>query len=249
MHASDYKKIDAKLKSLCPLTFLLLLFWQEFVPCVLLSFDDEQILMWRGRDWTFMYGEALLTLLPAKADTSSGTVESAKSIDDSRTPDAKKVISSPKMRFPWKLPSSQTRRCRWMRLLLVLILFWRRWRNLKACLTTEHSCEAVVLSSEDGFGSSMAELEDGSYGADFGGENDIYSDDDIINDEYYDVESLEELDSSTPLGSLPVDRMAERLRREGKGREGKGRSLIKVILLSCNFYCYLFNLFSPSQAG
>ena len=61
-------------KSLCFLTFLLI--WQQLVPCVLLSFDVEQILMWRGRDWKSMYGEAPSTLHPAKADISSG-------IDDS----------------------------------------------------------------------------------------------------------------------------------------------------------------------
>lgn len=33
---------------------------QELVPCVLLSFDNEQILMWRGRDWTSMYQDAPL---------------------------------------------------------------------------------------------------------------------------------------------------------------------------------------------
>lgn len=37
MNPSDYKKIGAKLKDL--------------VPCVLLSFDFEHILMWRGREW------------------------------------------------------------------------------------------------------------------------------------------------------------------------------------------------------
>lgn len=31
---------------------------QELVPCVLLSFDDEQVLMWRGKDWKSMYPEA-----------------------------------------------------------------------------------------------------------------------------------------------------------------------------------------------
>lgn len=30
---------------------------QELVPCVLLSFDDEQILMWRGPDWVSMSQE------------------------------------------------------------------------------------------------------------------------------------------------------------------------------------------------
>ena len=59
----------------CPLTFFLLI-WQVLVPCVLLSFDDKQIFMWRGQDWKSMYGEAPSTLLPAKADISSG-------IDDS----------------------------------------------------------------------------------------------------------------------------------------------------------------------
>ncbi|KAJ0976461.1 hypothetical protein J5N97_018426 [Dioscorea zingiberensis] len=41
MHASDYKKIAAKL--------------MELVPCILLSFDKEQILMWRGNDWKSRY--------------------------------------------------------------------------------------------------------------------------------------------------------------------------------------------------
>eukprot|EP01018_Ginkgo_biloba_P024225 Gb_32774 [translate_table: standard] len=41
---SDYKKIGAKLKDL--------------VPCVLLSFENEHILMWRGKDWKSMYTES-----------------------------------------------------------------------------------------------------------------------------------------------------------------------------------------------
>lgn len=80
-------------------------------------------------------------------------------------------------------------------------------------LATVHSLEAVVITTEDGSGSSVAELEEGSFSEDFGGEDDIYSDDDIVNGEYYDVD---EVDSSIPLGSLPVDRIAERLRRESK---------------------------------
>lgn len=28
---------------------------QELVPCVLLSFDEEKILMWRGKDWKSRY--------------------------------------------------------------------------------------------------------------------------------------------------------------------------------------------------
>lgn len=39
----------------CNLIFLL---WQDLVPCVLLSFDDEQVLIWRGKDWKSMYPQA-----------------------------------------------------------------------------------------------------------------------------------------------------------------------------------------------
>ena len=38
---------------------------QELVPCVLLSFDDEQILMWRGSDWKPKYLNASLPSNPA----------------------------------------------------------------------------------------------------------------------------------------------------------------------------------------
>lgn len=84
-------------------------------------------------------------------------------------------------------------------------------------LATEHSCEALVLSSEDGSsGSSSAEFKVGSYNEDFEDENDIYCSDGIVDDKYYDDDSFEEVDPSIPLGSLPVDKIAERLRRESK---------------------------------
>ncbi|GKA32530.1 CRS2-associated factor 1, chloroplastic [Tanacetum coccineum] len=41
MNGSDYRRIGAKLKDL--------------VPCVLISFEQEHILMWRGRDWKSMF--------------------------------------------------------------------------------------------------------------------------------------------------------------------------------------------------
>ncbi|KAJ6356073.1 hypothetical protein OIU78_004232 [Salix suchowensis] len=60
MEPSDYKKLGAKLKDL--------------VPCVLLSFDDEQILMWRGQDWKSMYPEARPSIsFPAELDIASGS--------------------------------------------------------------------------------------------------------------------------------------------------------------------------------
>lgn len=45
---------------------------QELVPCVLLSFDDEQILTWRGHGWKSMYQGAPSFLIPVVADVASG---------------------------------------------------------------------------------------------------------------------------------------------------------------------------------
>lgn len=39
---------------------------------MLLSFDDEQILMWRGNDWKSMYPEGLSASLPNNLDTVGG---------------------------------------------------------------------------------------------------------------------------------------------------------------------------------
>ncbi|KAK0573396.1 hypothetical protein LWI29_007516 [Acer saccharum] len=74
LHASDYKKLGAKLK--------------ELVPCILLSFADEQILVWRGKDWKSMYPEG--PAIPQNFDTAGG-------LDVSET-----VRLSPKMMSFWK---------------------------------------------------------------------------------------------------------------------------------------------------
>lgn len=84
LHPSDYKKIGAKLKVsvyfLCSLRFscndrILYHFLrpQELVPCVLLSFDDEQILMWRGREWKSMYRDEVPRMYLPSGDGSSAT--------------------------------------------------------------------------------------------------------------------------------------------------------------------------------
>ncbi|XP_051137331.1 CRS2-associated factor 1, chloroplastic [Andrographis paniculata] len=72
LHTSDYKKIGAKLKDL--------------VPCVLLSFELEHILVWRGRDWKSSVMEP--------NESSNGSVEAV--VDDKEL-----VLSSP-------LPNSQS---------------------------------------------------------------------------------------------------------------------------------------------
>lgn len=201
LQPSDYKKIGAKLK--------------ELVPCVLLSFDDEQILMWRGRDWKSMYGDTSSNLVPVKADILSGIDNSAKSSDDSGTPDAQRVVSSPKMMSLWRRAIESNKALLLEELALCPDALLEKVEEFEGMsLAIEHSCEALVLSSEDGSsGSSSAEFKGGSYSED---ENDIYSSDDIIDDEDYDDDSFAEVNPSIPLGSLPVDKIAERLRRESK---------------------------------
>lgn len=58
MKPSDYKRIGAKLK--------------ELVPCVLLSFDKEHILMWRGREYTPKNSEERVLVSSNSASEVSG---------------------------------------------------------------------------------------------------------------------------------------------------------------------------------
>lgn len=75
---------------------------------------------------------------------------------------------------------------------------------------TEHSYPALVMSSEDGTGGTKAEYE-GCNSEDYS-EDEMYNDDD--DDEYLVNESLEEMESPVPLGSLPVDLLAKQLGEE-----------------------------------
>lgn len=78
---------------------------------------------------------------------------------------------------------------------------------------TVYSYPAVVLSSEDRNSNSRAEFDDSD-----GHDSEDYSEDDIYSDEgdneKYFSDSYEEVDSSVPLGSLPVDQIAEQLSGE-----------------------------------
>ncbi|GMH03325.1 hypothetical protein Nepgr_005164 [Nepenthes gracilis] len=71
MQGSDYHKIGAKLK--------------ELVPCVLISFEDEHILIWRGRDWKSSF---------TKFEDDSVGAEDNKT-DDMAAANSYSVISSP----------------------------------------------------------------------------------------------------------------------------------------------------------
>ncbi|KAF3431239.1 hypothetical protein FNV43_RR25969 [Rhamnella rubrinervis] len=184
MHASDYKKLGAKLK--------------ELVPCVLLSFDDEQILMWRGSNWEPNYQ---LTLPPSLADKSANDLDSlGKAHDDCHESDTKTVSTSPKMMALWKR-AIESRKA----LLLdevglgpdALLKKVEEFEGISQA--TEHTIPALVWSSEED-GSTMVESED-----------DVYSDADVYDEDEDDL--YYGSDNSAPLGSLPVDRIADKLRQ------------------------------------
>lgn len=184
---SDYKKLGAKLKDL--------------VPCVLLSFDDEQILMWRGQDWRSMYPE----IPSVKINIATDLDGAGKSDDKSDKPETKIVTSSPKMMSLWKgaLDSSKA-------VLLDEIdvgpdeLLRKVEEFERISQVTEHSYPALVSSSDP-----ISPFEDNN-----SGEEEPFSDNDFEDDVYYDSDSFEEVDTSVPRGSLPIDLIVEELDQE-----------------------------------
>ncbi|KAI8023033.1 hypothetical protein LOK49_LG03G00291 [Camellia lanceoleosa] len=187
MHASDYKKIGAKLK--------------ELVPCVLLSFDNEQILMWRGQDWESMYPQAPYASSPADSDAANGF-----NCSDS---DPNVVTLSPKMMSLWKCAIETSKALLLDKIGLGpddLLKKVEEFEGLSQA--TDHSYPAIVLSGEDGIDSSRAEYR--FHNEDHGEDEDYNHDDDNdVDDEYY-LSDFEEMESSVPLGSLPVDLIAKR---------------------------------------
>ncbi|GAB2268308.1 CCR4-Not complex caf1 ribonuclease subunit Caf1 [Dionaea muscipula] len=71
MNGSDFRKIGAKLKDL--------------VPCVLISFENEHILLWRGRDWK---------------SSLAGIQEDSNAMENPETDELEATISSPVHSFP-----------------------------------------------------------------------------------------------------------------------------------------------------
>ncbi|KAL3636360.1 hypothetical protein CASFOL_020907 [Castilleja foliolosa] len=152
MHASDYKKLGAKLK--------------ELVPCVLLSFDDEQILMWRGREWKSMYENETPKLSPSSDDNIS---------------DRKCVSSSsPKMMSLWQ----------------------RAIESGKASVLDEFNLSPdELLSKVEEFDSSSQAIEH-SYPVMIYSNKDDF---DEYEDNYYINDSFDGVESTVPVGSLPID--------------------------------------------
>ncbi|KAL2519546.1 CRS2-associated factor 2 [Abeliophyllum distichum] len=177
MDASDYKKLGAKLK--------------ELVPCVLLSFDDEQILMWRGKDWESMYRDQTPTVKLSHGYSASVTNNS----------DAKSVRASPRMMSLWKRAIESRKASVLDEIDLSpddLLLKVEEFGIIS--LAMEHSYPATILSNKEGPGSSTKQWKSDE-------DDDNYSE----GDKCYINESFEAVESSVPLGSLPVDFIATQL--------------------------------------
>lgn len=207
---SDYKKLGAKLKDL--------------VPCVLLSFDDEQVLIWRGKDWKSMYPQA--PVFPPAEATITSDLENKGEVADNQSKHISKMVStSPKMLSLWKSAIDSNKA-----LLLeefnigpdALLEKVEEFEGISHA--TEHSYPAFTSSSEDAFEGSNVYLQDGtenSYSSDGVDDVDDYdnSSDDEDDYDYYndeDDEFNDIVDTSAEPGSLPVDLLVDKLKLRQK---------------------------------
>ncbi|OIT40294.1 PREDICTED: CRS2-associated factor 2, chloroplastic [Nicotiana attenuata] len=191
MHASDYKKIGAKLK--------------ELVPCVLLSFDDEHILMWRGKEWKPMYGNAP-AVVSSRIDGVTDEMNSSERPDtakDRSKADAKTVSSSPKMMSLWKNAIGSGKALLLEEIDLKpddLLNKVEEFDNISQA--TEHTYPALVLSNKY-IPEQSGVMWKGSSDDDNDSDDEISDDD--YEDKYYINNSFEALESTSPKGFLPVD--------------------------------------------
>ncbi|KAK3041820.1 hypothetical protein RJ639_000336 [Escallonia herrerae] len=196
IHASDYKKLGAKLK--------------ELVPCVLLSFDEEQILMWRGRNWKSMYRVAPSASSPAHSGfTNAFQVSENHSADSPKS--NSKVSSSPKMMSLWKHAIESSKALLLDEICLGPDALLQKVEEFESISqATVHSYPALILSSEDGPSRSKTEYDEDSQSEDYDEDS---QDEDYDEDETYGSKYDEySINDSIPLGSLPVDVIAKQLR-------------------------------------
>ncbi|XP_027098156.1 CRS2-associated factor 2, chloroplastic [Coffea arabica] len=182
MHASDYKKIGAKLK--------------ELVPSILLSFEDEQILMWRGKDWKSMYRNDASGLRSAFHGIANSMTSSDSGSSDLHKSDGKMVNSSPKMMSLWQKAIGSGKA-----LLLDEIelgpdeLLEKVEEFASISQVKEHSYPALIATN------GVAIDPDGDT------EDEADGEDETGPDSFDD--SFEAIESSVPLGSLPIDAITE----------------------------------------
>ncbi|CAI9092946.1 OLC1v1028324C1 [Oldenlandia corymbosa var. corymbosa] len=192
LHASDYKKIGAKLK--------------ELVPCVLLSFDDEQILMWRGKDWKSIYSYAAPAIGPSIDDIADRPNVSDSTACEFQNSDPVPVNSSPKMMSLWKSAIESGKA-----LLLGATnldpdeLLEKVEEFNSVSQVVEHSYPATIVSVEqaplDSRDQQDGDIMDEEYPSD---EDENWPEDKILMNKVFDG-----VESYVPFGSLPIDSLTE----------------------------------------
>ncbi|KAL6850068.1 hypothetical protein ACP4OV_020695 [Aristida adscensionis] len=218
LNPSDYKKIGAKLRDL--------------VPCVLLSFDNEQILMYRGKEWKSRYSKPL-SLIPkvpknnpaVSSDMSSSDTDEAISdtdeATDTNTQVAIREVLGPKMFKLWKSAVESS---------LALLLDDTEVNDLTpdsllsrveefnvTSQAVEHSFPALLVASDDRNSEVLSaeimedESETGSAGYQ---DHHLNQSPDPTGDELFEFDMIERLELSAPLGSLPIDTMIEELKND-----------------------------------
>ncbi|GAU41146.1 hypothetical protein TSUD_190460 [Trifolium subterraneum] len=201
---SDYKKLGAKLKDL--------------VPCVLLSFDDEQVLIWRGKDWKSMYPPA--PVFPPAAVGITRNLDNTGKVDDNQSKDIGNMIkTSSKMLSLWKSAIEANKALLLEEFNLGPDALLEKVEEFEGIShATEHSYPAFTSSSDNAF-------EDGSeenYSSDGGLEDvddydsnnddeDDDDDDDYLNEDE-DDEFNDTVDTSAQPGSLPIDLLVNKLK-------------------------------------
>ncbi|KAJ1283600.1 hypothetical protein BS78_03G140500 [Paspalum vaginatum] len=207
LNPSDYKKIGAKLRDL--------------VPCVLLSFHNEQILMYRGKEWKSRYPKPL-TLIPKvpKDDPAvSSDMSSSDEVTDAHTQVAMREVLRPKMFKLWKSAVDSS---------LALLLDDTEANDLTpdSLLTkveefsitsqaVEHSFPALLVADGEVNTELSAEyINDESEKSIAGNKEGQLEQQSLHEDENFELDMFERLESSAPLGSLPIDIMINQLNSE-----------------------------------
>ncbi|CAL5197264.1 unnamed protein product [Lathyrus oleraceus] len=201
---SDYKKIGAKLKDL--------------VPCVLLSFDDQQVLIWRGKNWKSMYPEVPV-FTHAKAGITRN-LDSTGMVNDNQSKHMGNMVnSSPKMLSLWKSAIESNKALLLEEFNLGPDALLEKVEEFEGIShATEHSHPAFISSSEDAFEGSEDNYSN-EEGLDNVDDYDRNSDDEDDFDHYTDDEDNEFNDivvTSAQPGSLPIDLLVGKLKLRQK---------------------------------
>nr|GMD76807.1 CRS2-associated factor 2, chloroplastic [Ipomoea batatas] len=187
MHASDYKKLGAKLK--------------ELVPCVLLSFDDEQVLMWRGKDWQPRFKDVSRAFRSAVGVTDdTNHLGSSGSSSEVQKQDTGIQSMSPRMMSLWQRAVDSGTAMLLDEINLGPDDLLKKVEEFESSSqATQHSYPALVLSSKD--------TREEKY------EHDESEDDEYEEDDDFDDEDLIS-ESPLPWGSLPIDSMVKQFSDE-----------------------------------